>query len=127
MPMPMRSDINVTPLVDIGLVLLIVFIVLSPAAPRGYDVTLPAPPTGAPPATAPPPVQLRLSASGRMFVDGAETTSDDLARALAEVIARRGDATVAFVADDPVGYGDAIAVLDAARRAGARLGVVLGA
>ncbi len=67
MPASLRSEINVTPLVDIVLVLLIVFITLVPALPRALAAVLPRP---GPPGTAPAPLRLVLSADGAVGVEG---------------------------------------------------------
>ena len=62
------ADINVTPLVDVLLVLLIIFMVTAPTLTYPIDVNLPqrtlAPP---PPTTPPPPIRLRIDASGQTF------------------------------------------------------------
>ncbi len=63
------SDINVTPLVDVMLVLLIIFIVTAPIQTYPIDVTLPQPTLNPPPVVRepPPPVRLRIDASGQVF------------------------------------------------------------
>ena len=62
------SDINVTPLVDVLLVLLIIFMVTAPIASYPIDVNLPQRTTAPPPLTEPPPpVRLRIDASGQVF------------------------------------------------------------
>jgi biopolymer transport protein ExbD len=71
----LRSDINVTPLVDIVLVLLIVFITLVPALPRALTTVLPqAGRSGA----IPPLVRLTLTADGSLDMDGASITLAEL-------------------------------------------------
>ncbi len=62
----LRSEINVTPLVDIVLVLLIVFIVLVPVLPRALAATLPVAGAG----KAGPPLRLALLADGGLLLDG---------------------------------------------------------
>lgn len=63
------ADINVTPLVDVMLVLLIIFMVTAPIQTYPIDVTLPQPTLNPPPVTRdpPPPVRLRIDASGQVF------------------------------------------------------------
>src|SRR5690606_3376840 len=62
------SDINVTPLVDVLLVLLIIFMVTAPIASYPIEVNLPPRSTVPPPLTEPPPpVRLRLDAAGQIF------------------------------------------------------------
>ena len=70
----LRSDINVTPLVDIVLVLLIVFVVLVPALPRALTTVLPQG-GGTGPVT---PLRLSLAADGSLDLDGAPLTLADL-------------------------------------------------
>jgi biopolymer transport protein ExbD len=70
----LRSDINVTPLVDIVLVLLIVFIVLVPALPRALATVLPQGGGAAGPA----PVRLTLAADGALDLDGVPVTLAEL-------------------------------------------------
>ena len=62
------ADINVTPLVDVMLVLLIIFMVTAPIASYPIEVNLPQVTTAPPPLTEPPPpVSLRIDASGQVF------------------------------------------------------------
>ena len=63
------SDINVTPLVDVLLVLLIIFMVTAPTVSYPIDVTLPQPTSVPPPVTQepPPPIALRIDATGQVF------------------------------------------------------------
>lgn len=62
------SDINVTPLVDVLLVLLIIFMVTAPIASYPIEVNLPQRSTAPPPLTEPPPpIRLRIDASGQVF------------------------------------------------------------
>ncbi|WP_028311457.1 ExbD/TolR family protein [Derxia gummosa] len=71
------SDINVTPLVDVMLVLLIVFMVSAPLMTAGMKVDLPT--SNAKPLTEPkPPVTVSLDAEGRVYVDKTEVTRDTL-------------------------------------------------
>ena len=62
------ADINVTPLVDVMLVLLIIFMVTAPIASYPIEVNLPQRSTQPPPPTdPPPPIKLRIDASGQIF------------------------------------------------------------
>ncbi|MGH8079418.1 MAG: ExbD/TolR family protein [Lysobacter sp.] len=63
------SDINVTPLVDVLLVLLIIFMVTAPTVSYPIDVNLPQPTLNPPPQTQepPPPIALRIDATGQVF------------------------------------------------------------
>lgn len=64
------ADINVTPLVDVMLVLLIIFIVTAPMVSLPIPVNLPQPTTGVPPTSPPPPIELRMDASNQVSWNG---------------------------------------------------------
>ena len=64
------ADINVTPLVDVMLVLLIIFIVTAPMVSMPIPVNLPQPTTVVPPISPPPPIELRVDASNQVSWNG---------------------------------------------------------
>lgn len=111
------SEINVTPLVDVMLVLLVVFLVTAPLLTNGIRVNLPK--TGA---TAPPEEQKALSISvdarGKVYLDHAEVPLARLEGDLRE--AKRGvkDLAVHLNADTGVNYGIVAKVMSAVDRAG---------
>jgi TolR protein len=99
---PPMSDINVTPLVDVMLVLLIIFMIAAPLMAAGVPVDLPK-------AQAKPlvdqkqPIAVSIGADGRFFVDEREVASDELVAVLSENadskerrIHVRGDKTIAY-------------------------------
>jgi len=117
-----RSEINVTPLVDVVLVLLIIFMVVTPLLQMGYDVTVP---PKAEAQTAPPPpsqglVVVSMTADKAIYINKEAVPIDQLALRLTEVLKNRANPTVFFSAADPVIYGDAVRVLDIMRNAGAK-------
>jgi len=115
---PIRPVVNVTPLVDVVLVLLIVFMVVAPLLERELGVRLPATRTvERPPDQA--QVVLAVEADGAVRLNGAPVGVDELPARLAPLVAPRG-AVVFFQAAEDVRYGDAVRVLDVARGAGAR-------
>ena len=115
-------NINVTPLVDVVLVLLIIFMVITPMLTKQMWIQVPEKPkelqVAPPPDDAEPPVTLRLDASGKLFVGPEEVSKQDLAQKLKRVFAARNDRLLFFDADDRVTHGEALAALDLARSSG---------
>jgi biopolymer transport protein TolR len=121
-----KSDINITPLVDIVLVLLIIFMVITPLLQMGYDVKVP--PKAQVDTPLPPSDQLivSLTPSGRIYLNKEQLDSQQLGLRLSEILKNRRDKTVFFSADDTVTYGDAARVMDIVYTAGAKnIGIVL--
>ncbi len=117
----LRSEINVTPLVDVVLVLLILFMVATPLLRRGYDVATPGTRAGA--AAPEGQIVVSLLRSGEVFLNRDRVAPAALAEALAGALKGRSAPTVFFAADNDVVYGDAMSVLDTVRAAGARIAV----
>jgi len=75
-----KSDMNVVPLIDILLVLLIIFMVTAPTPASLINVTLPqrSPPQNTPPKEPPPPVSLKITSSGEILLNNTPTPLDTL-------------------------------------------------
>ncbi len=116
-------EINVTPLVDVVLVLLIVFMVLTPLADKEMFLRVPEyEPRGiqAVPPEAVPPDQtvLTLLSSGRVLLNSQQMTVDEAMRWLHAQYEGRPSKVLFFNAEDGAGYGLAVRVLDQAHLAG---------
>ncbi len=118
-----RSAINVTPLVDIVLVLLIVFMIAVPVAQLGQPVRTP--PSAA--ATRPvvgAPLLVRVGESGAIFLNRERLGEDELAVRLRQALAGRSDRVVFFAASGELDYERVAEVLDLCRTSGATVGIV---
>ena len=111
------SEINVTPLVDVMLVLLIVFIVTAPLLMQAVQVKLPTTAKLDPPKDA-RTVQLSINAEGTVYVDQRATHFDSLEGELKKLLAQNPALSVQIHADESVRYGRVAQVMAAAQRAG---------
>src|SRR5713101_1699458 len=121
-----KSDINITPLVDVVLVLLIIFMVITPLLQMGYDVKVPPKATVNEPQSMTDQVIVSLTPQNKIFLNKQEVTSAQLAQQLGDILKNRRDKTVFFSGDDASNYGEVVKVMDIVRNAGAKnLGIVL--
>jgi len=122
-----KSDINVTPLVDVCLVLLIIFMVVTPMLQRGKDVKLPAAKEPKEkPKERPDPVIVSITPDKHVFVEQDEFVGDDdLQRKLAQVIQDSPDKPILLKGDMSLTFGDVRKVMNVARMAHAK-GIGLG-
>ena len=122
-----KSDINITPLVDVVLVLLIIFMVITPLLQMGYDVKVP--PKTNTPQNQPPPTDLMivsLTPQNKIYLNKDEVNAQTLALRLTEILKNRANKTVFFSGDDGATYGEVIRVMDICRNAGAKsMGIVM--
>ncbi len=112
-----KSDINVTPLVDVMLVLLIIMMIIAPMLQKGVDVKLPtATNTTDKPETQDQTV-VAVSADGRMFLNAVEVPENDLARRVTDVLESKKAKIVLIKADEDAPYGRVMAAMDSLRKA----------
>ena len=110
-------EINVTPFIDVMLVLLIIFMVAAPLATVDVKVNLPA--TSSQPEPRPEkPVYLSVKADKTMFIGNEPVTAETLVNTLATVTEGKKDTTVFFRADKSVDYETMMNVMDQLRQAG---------
>lgn len=113
----MMSDINVTPLVDVMLVLLIVFIVTAPLLSQSLDVKLPK--TAAVPGRMDTRQQiLTISAQGQITLESIVLDDEKLAQRLADSAAAQGNFELHVHADTDVPYGRVAQIMAIAQKAG---------
>jgi len=119
-----KSDINVTPLIDVLLVLLIIFIVVAPAAPRALDASLP-PPAGSQVDPTPNSLVLEVRDDDFRLNSAPVLTLRELDLALRAAFATRRDSTLFVRPALELRYARLIDALDTAKGAGAsRIGLV---
>jgi biopolymer transport protein ExbD len=121
-----QGEINVTPLIDIVLVLLIIFMVMTPVmlkelpakVPQKQTETVPQPPGEN-------PIVVELSAQEALLVNGESVAPEALGAAVAERLRHDRQKAVFFRIDDDANYGRAVRTMDVCRGAGAKiLGIV---
>jgi biopolymer transport protein TolR len=118
------SDINVTPFVDVMLVLLIIFMVTAPMMTQGVDVALPE-------ATAEPlpaekeNLMISIDNKSTIFINDVPVTVDDLNEKLKRIMSNRSDREVYLKADKDIPYGTVVRVMSEIKLAGVeKLGMV---
>ncbi|MFS2221072.1 TonB system transport protein ExbD [Pantoea sp. B65] len=110
-------EINVTPFIDVMLVLLIIFMVAAPLATVDVRVNLPAS-TSAPQPRPEKPVYLSIKADKQLFIGNEAVNSTNLVAALETQTEGKKDTTIFFQADKSVDYETLMGVMDALRQAG---------
>ncbi len=114
----LNADINVTPLVDVCLVLLIIFMVVTPMLQKGVPVNLPV--TEDPEKTPDTEKQLQISvkADGTVYLGSNAVRKEQVESALKDIQERTPDREIAVKGDRLVKYGEVLDVLKACREVG---------
>jgi biopolymer transport protein ExbD len=130
---PVRADINVTPMIDVMLVLLIIFMIVTPAITAGFQATIPRAQNAEKREEDQGEIRLGIDRNGKYFLDmvnpatqqytGPRPVPDaDLETRLRDIFGRRTRDKILFLkADESIDFGHVQAAIEIARKAGVRV------
>jgi biopolymer transport protein ExbD/biopolymer transport protein TolR len=116
-----NADINVTPMADVMLVMLIIFMVVTPMLQKGAPVELPRTknPLDMSDADKDDAIRVGIARDGKFYLGTERIAVEDLTQKVTDLLSsREGDKTVYVKADQRASYGDVVKVVDAIRTAG---------
>ena len=112
-----KSDINVTPLVDVMLVLLVIMMLVAPMLQKGVDVRLPQAANSADKPETQAQTVVAIAADTRMYLNAVPIREDDLRQKITEVLETKKEKIVLIKADVDAPYSSVMAAMDRLREA----------
>jgi biopolymer transport protein TolR len=113
-----KSDINVTPLVDVMLVLLIIMMIVAPLLQQGVNVRLPVATNSVEKPDTQENTVIGIDANGAFFVNAVPVPDTDLRRRVEEILETKTERIVLIKADEDTAYGKVMDAMDELRAAG---------
>ena len=114
----LNSQINITPLADVMLVLLIIVMLIAPLLQKGVDVVLPEAANTTEKPENDEQTVLAVTADGRFFLDQIQVTEQNMLREVQTVLERKFEKIVLIKADQDAQYSNVMSILDRLQRAG---------
>jgi biopolymer transport protein TolR len=113
-----KSEINVTPLVDVMLVLLIIMMIVAPMLQKGVDVRLPVAANSADKPETQEQTVLAIKADKTLYVNGIRVQAGDLRQKVEEALETKKEKVILIKADEDVEYGAVMGAMDSLREGG---------
>jgi biopolymer transport protein TolR len=113
-----KSEINVTPLVDVMLVLLIIMMIVAPMLQKGVDVRLPVAANSADKPETQEQTVLAIKADKTLWVNGIQVRDTDLRQKVEEALETKKEKVILIKADEDVEYGAVMGAMDTLREGG---------